>query len=190
MFATAKMRDGTPLPNPNELIGFCHHGHLCSYRAVFQLFLARLGKTDLTDPAELALFPEEYRETIVRSGSSHKIFLYDASQLNDLQHEASFLSDLQLFLGLRQPIPPIRQNATEPASPHGMHLNICDTEYDSLRSLLLEQAKDTATWMQKYFLASPEVTVSSEFHVRRIHAKWGVDPCIDRPVDLSGLAYN
>lgn len=168
-------------------MGRCYRGshNVCAYRGNFHISLANLGKTNLSDD-ELLLFPERYRKDVKPVKSPHKVFLYDVSQLSDPENESTFLNDLQSFLHLREPIPPMiwfrpGKNLTSTLKKRRdvNKIDICD--YDELRAVLLDQAKGAVAWFKNYFLHSPDVMVSSPNQfISTILESWLVDPCVER----------
>jgi hypothetical protein len=99
-----------------------------------------------------------------------------------------FLDDLRAFLGLSSPIEPLSvvrpgQNITgdQLELRNSKKIDICDAEHDQVRSVLQDQASKAATWIERYFLRSEDVSVSSRDHfVNGILRSWHVDPCVQR----------
>jgi len=174
---------------------------LCTDDARFHVHLSHLSKTTSTTTTTTT-----HNNTAWSSGSSslsssspsvevppptsrlrHRIFLYEQSgQLGDTNSTRFELwqQDLWDFLGLldipRMPYP------TQQATPPGP-FNICLSQYDSLRTVLLQHGKDAAEWIETHFVNHPDVTVSSPNYFRKRLQTWHIDPChVTRIPDAAG----
>jgi hypothetical protein len=134
--------------------------------ARFETNLGYLGKTNNTD--------KYYPPT------KFKVFLYTFEQMNDTneKRQEMFRSELQEFLELKQPIPPLNEN--QPANKGDGTVDICDSKYDGLREELISKGTTTQNWILKEFLLSPDVTVGNFNHFRTLLQQWGTDPCSAR----------
>ena len=86
--------------------------------------------------------------------------------------------DLQEFLGLQAPIldfGTIKSNAN--TDYYKEYIDICDSQYSSIRSELLEQAKKTSAWIRNKFIESEDVVVSDKEHFLSSLSSWNEDPC-------------
>ena len=183
------------MPPPEKLIGRCTKGmfNVCTFRARFHLFLANMGKTNVTtDPLERQWFGKKQHLLQKAVPTPAPVFLYEVSQLSDPNMERSkrFVQDLQNFLGLQQTLddsmvwfkPGIKHdNADSLQSVDARKIDICDERYNDLRRTLLNNARNASAWMAQYFVTAPGVTVSSpDYFVQSIMQAWKVDPCIER----------
>lgn len=210
------------MPAAETLIGQCTRRHqgVCTFRGNFHLFLANMGKTNIThDQKEQALIPKEYHSKI--DPIYHmpgRVFLWDMSQLkldkqhhedmfggddkNDpfihhhqlhpqhLQHSnQQFRKDLGQFLHLQYPLPPMikvkpgfqHTNTTILEHVTNKKIDICESKYNTLRAVLLQQGTLAAQWIRDYFLKLDTVYVSQkDYFVNVILKSWTHDPCIDR----------
>ena len=151
--------------------------------------MANLGKTPLSDE-ERALFGKHDR-IVKPTPTPVPIFLYEVTQLSDTDpaREARLLQDLQNFLQLEQPLDRmlwfkpgiVHDNEAVAQLVETRKINICDSRYDAIRDVLLQNGREAAQWMKDYFLKSPDVVVSSpDYFANHLLAAWGVDPCIAR----------
>ena len=150
---------------------------VCAWRANFHDFLARLGKTPLS-PDELKLLSLDLKPVTSKVG---KVFIYELTQLSDNK----FRKDLKDFLGLTEDIPPIPQIDTSGRYDHlpsvkqqttDKKIDICDSEHDAIRLVLMEKAKRISSWMREYFLKSEDVYVSNRPYFESMMKSWMRDP--------------
>jgi hypothetical protein len=183
-----------------QLIGKCRRGYfnVCTFRSNFHIFLGNLGKTNMSgDPNEYQYIDPVYRRRSMDPlpRNSRRIFLYEVSQLSDQEDRtAQFRVDLQNFLGLEQPIPPLiwvkpGRNHTDQRTverANAKKIDICDDQYEHLREVLMKQAVNASRWIRKYFVASDDVVVSSrDYFVNTLMPSWERDPCLDRKAEAS-----
>ena len=151
---------------------------VCAWRANFHDFLARLGKTPLSTD-ELKLLSLDLKPVTSKVG---KVFIYELTQLSDNK----FRKDLKDFLGLAKDIPPIPQIDTSGRYDHlpsvkqqttDKKIDICDSEHDAIRLVLMEKAKRISSWMREYFLKSEDVFVSNRPYFESMLKSWMRDPC-------------
>ena len=185
------------MPNATKGIGGCAKGlfHVCTDRAHFQYFLGNLGKTNTSDPEENALMPPRLRKKRNIVNVPNKVFLYEVSQLSDKneEREARFLEDLQHFLHLRQPIPSFTWFKPGKRLHESLHkkrsqqkIDICESGYEELRRVLMENAKSASEWMRRFFINSEDVVVSSPDYFNELMDSWLVDPCVERRAKVIG----
>ena len=190
---TVRVQNGHPMKHPNEFIGLCskYSWHLCTVRGVFNLYLGNLGKTPMSDD-ERSLVPKQYRRFIKPQNVTNPVFLYDMSQLSS--DEESFRQDLQSYLGLKEPIPPMiwmkpGKNVTDTKireERESAKIDICDDGYEMVRQVLMEHSISAATWIRDFFLESSDVVVSSrDVFKTEILDAWMKDPCLERRVSSS-----
>ena len=184
------------MPPAEALIGRCRKGwnNVCTNRANFHVFLSNLGKTNITtNMEEMEYVDVHMRKAIDPIQTKRKVFLYEVSQLSDIDEERSlqFRQDLQYFLHLRQPIPPLiwykpGQNRTTDNhnTAHVIRVNkidICDERYNAIRKILLHHSSQASQWIRKYFIHAEGVVVSSKAHfANSILTTWDIDPCVER----------
>lgn len=189
-FYNFRVNNMFPMPPANQLAGRCARRHqgLCTFRGNFHLFLANMGKTNMdTDPQEQALIPTEYQKLIKPVPLKGRIFLWDISQLNsDNPH---FREDLRQFLRLDDPLPemiwvkPGFSHEKNPMKHEVMSkkIDICDSQYNEIRKILLKQGTLASQWIRKYFLEAEGVFVSQKEHFSNVILKsWERDICLDR----------
>ncbi len=173
-----------------ELTGGCISGSqgVCAWRANFQDFLSRLGKTPMSSTSEKQLLQLGLEPVKSKVGP---VFLYEVSQLSESGGDggvrsAQFRTDLKQFLGLQGEIPPFPLVDTSgrfdflPVVKRQVDKNkidICQPKHDIIRKVLMEKAKQASTWIRMYFLQSDEVFVSSREHFELILESWMHDPC-------------
>ena len=204
-FYNFRIHNEFPMPPATTLIGNCGKGsfNVCTYRGNFHFFLANLGKTNMTSPQELALFAPKLQrlhtkikqELLTQQAYpiSQPLFLYDVSQLSDTDNDRAlqFRTDLQTFLQLDRPIPPMiwykpgiqHQDPQKMAAITARKINICHSNYTTVRTILQEQAMNASQWIRNYLLVAPtdSVVVSSPDYFRNtILQSWERDPCLDR----------
>ena len=155
----------------------------------FHLYLSRLGKTNQTqDPDEWVLLKDFYLADEMHQAPApyvpHKVFFLEMSQLADKNESRSKLlrQDLQEFLGLQVPFPPIihvrpmkKKIGAEMKKRLGM--DICLAEHNELRAELMHIARTASKWIRRYFLTSKDVTVSSRSFLEENLSNWMFDPC-------------
>lgn len=149
----------------------------------FELFLQQLGKTVVTpeDFSELSKYTAFGYELAVKP-SNFTVFLYTVDQLEDLDAARSerLLADMQAYLGLQAPIPPIgheNKNHFVGDAAHPESISICEPRYASVRRELVENGIRTANWLRDHFLQSPDVFVANrDFFLENLET-WSTDPC-------------
>ena len=144
----------------------------------FELFLMQMGKAVMTT-GELDEFVHvNYDLAITPTESS--VFLYTDEQLsdNDEKRSQSFGSELQSYLGLRDPIAPFWDDEDERGiAAFSRSINICDEQWAVYRAKLVEQGERTARWVRESFLEGEGVVVANKEHFIHSLESWGVDPC-------------
>ena len=180
-FFNFRVKRGVKLPQPNHLIKSCRL-YFCVKTANFHVYLARLGKTDMTAPEEL----EMKRKFIALLGElpppmHNKVFLYDMEQLADRNKTRmeTFHRDVHDYIGLREEMPPIvhKNEGQANLTANERFIDICNPKYNRLRGELMKAARGASVWIRKYFLGSDDVFVSSRDYFEEILASWMHDPC-------------
>ena len=140
--------------------------------------MALLGRTPLGDD-EQSLFSAPI---LVNSKIENPIFLYETRQLDYREGRPSssdslpvFWTDLQSFLGLKEPLVPNRFGAQAHASAG---INICDERYQELRQHLVNIGVEASTWILQYFLDKENVFVSDREYFKSLVETWKTDPCL------------
>ena len=186
-FYNFRVYNNNPMPPPEKLIGSCakYSRHVCTHRARFHLFLANFGKTPL-GYQERQFFPHGGNALRVKH-TKNTIFLYHVEQLKDKDEarQLQLRQDLTSFLGLPELLPrmdvwtkPGKNLSTEQLEKaNSLRLNICDPQHDHVRSVLIEQGRNSAEWILQYFLESPDVFVSSPDFFKELTKAWESDPC-------------
>ena len=176
------------LPPAETLVGPCTSTSqgVCTDRAKFHVNLAKLGKTSWRDSAEqelLHLTPAQQHLVVV----PNPLFLYDVEQLYDtnVTRRAQFGRDVQHFLGLTTPLPPLVPPVPSTRGPKPKALDVCQPQYQqTLRAPLVETGHRASRWILDYLLSddhgqSKNVTVSCPDYFRTILEAWRKDPCDD-----------
>lgn len=193
-FYNFRIHNEFPMPPPMGLIGGCNKGMwgVCTLRANFHLFLSNLGYTAMADDEQRYFDRELQRRRSPVARGSRRLFLYEIRQLaNDDKRSAVFRSDLQAFLGLTQPIPPLMW--FKPGRVHdrldqvnAQKIDICQAAYDPLRVVLMKSARDASRWIRLHLMQSPSVVVSSPDYFDALLHLWEVDPCRERRAATKG----
>lgn len=184
------------MPHANKLVGKCTRGKMlvCTDRALFHVELASLGKTNMTSPEELEMIqrhPKQLKKLPPRF--SNKIFLFTTDQLADKNTTRMelFRKDVQHVIGFTQEMPPmvhvkpgVKWDNKTQALKDSKKIDICDSEYDKLRAVLMGIARPASIWIRKYFIESgDEVVVSSPDYFKETLETWMHDPCDSRPAN-------
>jgi len=208
-FYNFRVREYYPrtMPETHTMTKGCFKGMqgVCADRANFHDFLWRLGKTDgmiaaMTLPWKEALkIPENKLLSLVRKKpqlypSKTAIFIAHTEQLahnvNDTRL-SQFTSDVQSFLGLKHAISDVHHISPTKFSQKNKQvreniekrvINICDEDHVIIRKKLLDISQRASEWIRTYFLASPDVVVSSKEYFLEILKEWERDPCDDNNV--------
>ena len=191
-FYNHRIQNTGSMPDPNKLKGNCFKDSqgVCANRADFHLNLVRLGKTNYTVEQE-AFLPGEWNGIVKDDPpyTPNPVFMYDTQQLSDKDKErsAQFRRDVQLFIGLSTPLPPIihfspgkNLNSTMQAERDALKIDICSDEYTDLRQILLEKARRSAFYIRKYFMHAPDVIVSSPEYFSHVLDSYQQDPCDEK----------
>lgn len=131
--------------------------------ARFEKILQNLGKTMPSDSS---------------STSPNPVFLYTIDQLQDgnKTRKEAFRDALGVYLELVNPIPPL-PHSNKYNVVFNETINICDTKYDHIREILIENGRETQQWILEEFMQSPDVTVANEEHFCESMQSFGSDPC-------------
>jgi hypothetical protein len=156
-----------PIPSPESLIGSNDWVRVSTDTARFEKTLKMLGKASSDDSP-----PTPFR-----------VFLYTLEQMEDENEnrERKWRETLGSFLELKHQIQPLQAanvNAFQGEKGFDETINICDTKYDNLRSVLVENGRESQRWIVEEFLQNPDVTVANAEHFGEILVQWGLDPCV------------
>jgi len=151
----------------------------------FHEHLARIGKTDLSDPKEYELLGRTQPET-KRLNLTGKVFLYEVAQPydEDQNRVLAYCEDLSNFLGLSQMLEPMQAIRDDKRADYHYKIDVCKPKYKAVREELLEMGRNASQWLQEYFLVHPDVVVSSPEHFRTLVQTWGTDPCLEKKENL------
>lgn len=178
---------------------------VCGGRAMFHKSLAVLGKTPMTDPAELALFhigegSKSFEATSMVNQTQNSIpnhvFIYDLEQLGDSNdaRARSFRKAIQDYLGVNEELQEVLHvkpgktdiDSEDQRRRNERKIDICDEKFTTQRVMLLEIATKAQDWIRSYFLKSSDVFVGNRQHFLEILEAYRVDPCLSRP-EVSGI---
>jgi hypothetical protein len=183
---------GNKPPTSSTLSKLCQPGSTrgigCSGLGSYHQYLSRLGWTPMDTNEELSLL--DHHTMSIHNFSKTKLLLFEAGQL-DGKKEAqakAVIRDMEEFLGLEEgalpkikPLQPTTAYKDRPGMKDGEQkkvLDICLEEYMDIRKGLLEVGRKASEWIERYFLKSPQVVVSSkEDFLNRIR-QWKMDPCL------------
>lgn len=165
---------------PHKNTAYAHTG-----KGEFHAILSLLGKTAMDTDEELDLLKGFLRKDEISDWPQrlpNKIFFLDTAQMSDKNETraALFRNDLQAFLGLKQPLPPVLhvRPGKDRKVDESLKLDICRPEQDEVREELLRISQKASIWFRKFFLESEDVIVSSREYLEEIFASaWMQDPC-------------
>lgn len=163
----------------------CGDKILCTARGRFHVFLARLGKTPLSQEELQWLAPNDpdggvnILELVQQNRVKNKLFLYEQTQL---KNDPQFWKGLGRYLGVSH-IPNIIYRG---AKGKGLIENdICDPYYDYFRSQMMLSSYEMSVWLQNYFLPvardpnRTDVVVANDNVdlLEQIFETYKLDPC-------------
>lgn len=147
----------------------------------------------MTAPEELDMIRHNKRffDELPPPRLPNKIFLWITDQLTDSNETRAyeFRQDVQHFVGFNQEIKPVPHVMPPPGKTgatigkekqkkiNETLIDICESQYDDARAVLMESSRSASVWIRKYFLDSEDVIVSSRDHVEEILKTWMDDPC-------------
>lgn len=183
-------------PKLEELIGPCSEGSpyvlntfgdnethregVCTDGSRFHHYLSRFGKTPMKSKKELSLLEHDMS---THSFPNAKIFLMEIGQLS-VEHNQTeadiFVEDMKNFIGLEHDLPPLKVHApaTIPEEITRQYIDICDSQHDFIRSILVENGREGYQWIRDYFMRSPDVIISSPDRFLELIEEWQRDPCV------------
>jgi hypothetical protein len=193
--------------DPNAL-----HGSICDWdpamvcleHSAFHRHLAKLAKTDMTDPHELDLLSwfgknndfVQDDDVTRRNRFDNPILLVEMSQLKASEpdhYKQQLAHDLKEYLGLEtplDPLPPSRNSATQlqeqilPEQSRSRQqkqtIDICSADFSEVHSKLMQVSRNASQWIRGYFAQTPQVCTSSPEHFDHLISEWMKDPCQER----------
>jgi hypothetical protein len=162
-----------PIPLPESLIGSNDWARVSTSTARFEQVLKMLGKT-VSDDSPPTTF---------------KVFLYTLEQMEDENEDRGrqLRETLGSFLELQYQIQPLQAaNRNDFVGTKGFDetIDICDHKHSYLRSVLVENGRESQRWIREKFLESPDVTVANAEHFNEILEQWGSDPCVKDEIQI------
>ena len=167
------------------------HG-VCAWRMNIPDFLSWLNKTPLGND-EGAFMNLKADIDAKKTGNVGPVFLYEMDQLKGEDNNGTigtvFRKDLAAFLDIQDGLPELPHISTAGSMDfiEGMKeftenftIDICDDEHSFIRSVLMEKSRTSSEWIQKYFISSEDVHVSSRDYFLNRMQQWHTDPCIER----------
>lgn len=144
--------------------------------AKFHVNLDNLGKTERSPEEQLLLGGGRHQDL---PRAKNPVFLYELNQLHDSNatRAAQYIADLQNYLGIGPGLEAIADGKKEKHEAPPGTIDICDMKYRFIRAELMKNAIEASKWIREYFLASPDVTVSSPEYFRALVESWMEDPC-------------
>jgi hypothetical protein len=179
-FYNFRLRQYGSMPPVDDLIGTLvdDMNGVSTDEARFHANLDNLRKTQRTKE-ELDLIGDPRQSSLPKS--PNPVFLYEISQLydEDETRKLQYVDDLKNYLGLTQDMKELADDSQEKHhNPPPGTIDIC--EHNKVRKILMKHATAASIWIREYFIASPDVTVSSPDRFKELVAAWMIDPCIAR----------
>lgn len=106
------------------------------------------------------------------------VFLYTLEQMKGTDENEALRNSLGSFLGLQYPIQPLKKiNVNNRVGDNGYKetIDICDSRYDQLRTVLVKNGQTTQQWIREKLL--PHATVANRDGFVNLLKQWGQDPC-------------
>lgn len=164
--------------------------YVATAKGEFHAIMAEVGKTPLVaDSPEWELLrpwldPAD-ADRVREQRMPNPIFFMEMKQLADTNatRAKQFANDLEAFLGLpTNHLPPamhVRPNTDRIKLTTTDHLkmDICRPEFAPVLEEMVSISRSASLWFRQYFMASPDVTVSSPEYIGELLEAWMVDPC-------------
>ena len=185
--STKYLQHTSLIGGPHKNTAYAHTG-----KGEFHAILSLLGKTSMDTDEELDLLKGFLREDEINNWPQrmpNKIFFLDTAQMSDTNETRAglFRRDLQDFLGLEHPLPPVLhvRPGKDRKVDEALKLDMCQPDQDEVRQELMRISRKASVWFRKFFLESEDVVVSSREYLDEIFATtWMQDPCDQAPVSL------
>ena len=183
--STKYLQHTSLLGGPHKNTAYAHTG-----KGEFHAILSLLGKTSMDTDEELDLLKGFLRTDEINDWPQrlpNKIFFLDTAQMSDTNETRAglFRQDLQDFLGLKEPLPPVLhvRPGKDRQIDEALKLDMCQPEQDEVRQELMRISRKASVWFRKFFLESEDVVVSTREYLDEIFATtWMQDPCDPAPV--------
>ena len=154
--------------------------------ARYDAFLKQLVKVPLSTADTFGMYnlSKSVRWETQVTPNPYKVFLYTFEQLSDSNttRQEHFRVDLQDFLKLEAPlgnfadVPKLNTNSEK----YPEYIDICDPEYDNMRTTLIKMGTRSSEWILEKFVKSKDVIVSNEAFFEASLRTWSIDPCLAR----------
>ena len=108
-------------------------------------------------------------------GLPNEVLLYEINQIHNSQTSTAFSKSIQQYLSIQYDLPQIQHYQQTKVRA----INICDTQHDNVRKVLLDHGKYASKWIQTYFLSNPSVNIVDETSFYKLMNDWNVDPCLE-----------
>jgi hypothetical protein len=165
---------------------------LCLHRSRFHLWLARSGKTLLTNTERELLAPDDKDGgmKLTNRNMTNPLFVYEISQL---KHD--YLWD-ELALLLKVPNIPhdIYKGNKDDRKPSPNRIDICDRQYDDFRAMIMPHAYNMSKWLCDYFVPRAKDESKSDVIIAKSDVfcetvkSYELDPC-NRLVRMDNGVY-
>jgi hypothetical protein len=172
------------IPSPHTLTNHQNLWHgVSTTSAQYDKYLQQLGKTSLNHE-ELSNLLQTLSSTSGNIRINHnplRVFIYTIEQLEDTNttRRTNFETDLQHFLKLETPFTEFtsqaKSNVNKVSYPE--YIDICQSEFDSIRNVLVREGKKSSEWILNRFIMSEDVVVSNVEYFKEKLRLWGEDPC-------------
>ena len=177
------------LPSTTQLIGACTlHGKVCTDRARLHSALARLGLTSMESKRELELlFGPKYahqvnenqkkqnaNETKMILKIPNPVYLYEVRQIHNKITSNHLSKSIQKYIQINDALPEI----VPYTQTKSRTIDICDSQHNQVRNMLVEHGTNAADWILTYFVKSSNVVIASPGSFIGLLDDWRKDPCI------------
>merc|ERR1711865_136823 len=169
----------------------CHFGCLscrggscvCMQRGRFHLWLAKMGKTSLTDPELQLLAPQdadggyENRSTVATHQLKNPVFLYAQTELR----ERYVWNELAEYLEVPYVSSTREMTSINKSTRNG--IDICEDKFNAFRAKFMPIAYNMSRWLIEYLLlvardkTRPDVVIPGVDRFEKVVADYREDPC-------------
>lgn len=174
-----------PIPSPLDLNnGTKHWKGVSTTAAHFDHYLKQLAKVPMTKNETIEMLSSQMDSFEMRiSPTPFKVFIYTIEQLDDnnTHSQLQFEKDIQQFLNLKIPLKHFaslkKENVNDGAYHYPEYINICESQYKSIRNTLIEHGEKSSLWIRNNFIKSSDVVVSDVTFFDSAVRTWSKDPC-------------
>ena len=106
---------------------------------------------------------------------SNPVFLYEIRQIHNSITAQEFSIDIQQYIQINEALPKISSYTQSKTRA----INICDSQHENVRRVLVEHGRDATDWIKQYFAKSPNVIISAPELFFDLLEDWRSDPCED-----------